>query len=161
MTDVERDLGEQLVRMLPVVRRALIRATRAAEGLPALPEAQVAVLRTLAREGPLSPAQIADRMHLARPTVSNLVREMTAEDLLERKPSPVDKRSVLLVPTTRASGVLTSFTRGRDQVLAQALADLPAKERDRLGRALPALEQVLKNLEAMAGPGTETDWRST
>ncbi|GHF32861.1 DNA-binding MarR family transcriptional regulator [Amycolatopsis bartoniae] len=146
----EPDPGEQLLRLMAPMRRAIIRATRVAEGLPTLPEAKVAVLRTLVRTGPLPPAQLALELHLARPTVSNLVRDMVGEGLLERRPSDLDKRSVLLVPTARARRVLDKFTRGRKEVVSRALAEIPARDRARVLNALPSLHRLLVRLEAMA-----------
>lgn len=152
---VEPDPGEQLALLTQLLRRALIRATRVAEGLPTLPEAQVAVLRTLLAHGPLSPAQLATHLHLARPTVSNLVRDLVADGLIERKPSTVDGRSVLLVLTARARHVLDTFTRGRTQVLSRALADLPAADRKRLVAALPSLRGLVERLQGMADVDVE------
>lgn len=153
MTEPHRampDPGEELARLMPLLRRAMVRATRAAEGLPTLPEAQVAVLRTLLATGPLSPAQLAVELHLARPTVSNLLRDLTAEGLIERRPSTVDKRSVLLVLTARAQEVLETFTRGSGEVLGRAIADLPPADRKRVVAALPSLNRLLEHLQAMA-----------
>ena len=138
---------EQLADLLRALWPALVRATRVAERLPPLPEAQVAVLRTLVATGGLTPGQLAVELHLARPTISNLVSDLTAEGLVDRRPSPHDGRSVLLVPTTRARQLLTSFSRGRVKILAQALDSLPFEDRDRLLSALPALELLLVELE--------------
>ncbi|KAA9158718.1 MarR family transcriptional regulator [Amycolatopsis acidicola] len=149
-TGAEPDPAVGLLRLLPALRRALIRATRAVEALPSLPEAQVAVLRTLVETGPLTPAQLAGELHLARPTVSNLVREMAAAGLVERRPSPVDKRSVLLEPTARGRYVRETFTRGRAEVLARAFAEIPATDRKRLTGALSALQRLLARVEAAA-----------
>ncbi|MGW7521149.1 MarR family transcriptional regulator, partial [Streptomyces sp. NPDC054796] len=71
--------------LLGPLRRAVLRATRNSEGLPDLPEAQIELLRTLstAPEG-LSPGAVAARLRVARSTVSNLVRVMSAAGLVER-----------------------------------------------------------------------------
>ena len=151
----EQAPGEQLALLMQLLRRALIRATRAAEGLPTLPEAQVAVLRTLLAHGPLSPAQLATQLHLARPTVSNLVRDLVSEGLLERQPSAVDGRSVLLVLTARARYVLDTFTRGRTQMLGRALAALPAADHRRILAALPSLRGLVEQLQAMTDADPE------
>jgi len=139
---------EHLAELLRALWPALVRATRAAEGLPALPEAQVAVLRILVATGGLTPGQLAAELHLARPTISNLVSELMSEGLLERRPSAVDGRSVLLVPTGRARHVLSAFGRGRLEVLAAALDALPPADRDRLGSAMPSLALLLGQLES-------------
>ncbi|MET0692560.1 MAG: MarR family transcriptional regulator [Propionibacteriaceae bacterium] len=149
-TRTEPSPAEQLADQLRALWQALVRATRTAEQLPSLPEAQVAVLRKLVASDGLSPAQLAAELHLARPTISNLVPELTAEGLVERRPSPLDGRSVLLVPTDRARDVLAAFSRGRVQVLARALDQVPPTDRRRLVEALPALELLLDRLETMS-----------
>lgn len=141
---------EKFSGLLRALWQALVRATRAAEQLPSLPEAQVAVLRALVTAGELTPGQLADDLHLARPTISNLVPELTAQGLVERHPSPVDGRSVVLVPTARARHVLKAFSRGRVEVLARAMEELPADDRELLISAMPSLERLLLRLEAAA-----------
>ncbi|MFJ7213040.1 MarR family winged helix-turn-helix transcriptional regulator [Amycolatopsis sp. NPDC098790] len=148
-TAVERDAGEQLWHLMPRLRRAIVVAVRAAERLPSLPEAQVFVLRTLVTLGPLTPARLAAELHLARPTVSNLVKDLVAAELLERHPAPDDRRSVLLVPTERAKSVLTTFAAGRDEVLSRALSEVSQKDRASLVAALPAMRHLMERLQAM------------
>ncbi|MFF5668481.1 MarR family transcriptional regulator, partial [Streptomyces griseofuscus] len=69
--------------LLGPLRRAVLRATRNAEGLPDLPEAQIELLRALSSspEG-LSPGAAATRVRVAPSTVSNLVRAMSAARLV-------------------------------------------------------------------------------
>jgi DNA-binding MarR family transcriptional regulator len=141
---------EQLAGLLRALWQAVVRATRAAEQLPTLPEAQVAVLRSLVATGGSTPGRLATELHLARSTISNLVPELTAHGLVDRRPSADDGRSVLLVPTDRARNVLTAFSRGRVDVLARALAALAETDRERLVGALPSLHRLLDQLELQA-----------
>ena len=140
------DFGERLAGLVQGLGRALVRAARLAEELPALPESQVAVLRRLGRAGGLTPAQLAADLHLARPTISNVVRDLGAAGLVERRPAPADGRSVVLVPTAQAEGLLVAFRQGRADVMARALAAAPAGDRERLAAALPALERLLDRI---------------
>ncbi|GAA2354163.1 MarR family transcriptional regulator [Saccharopolyspora halophila] len=149
MVDSTDETGESLMRLLPPLRRATVQAVRAAEGLPNLPEAQVLLLRTLEAVGPVTPGRLADELHLARPTVSNLVRELASSGLLERKPSEQDGRSVLLVPTDHARDLLEAFNRGRQEVLARALRAIPEADRDNVAAAVPSLGLLLKQLQQM------------
>jgi DNA-binding MarR family transcriptional regulator len=149
MVDATDEMGESLMRLLPPLRRATVQAVRAAEGLPDLPEAQVLMLRTLETAGPVTPGQLADELHLARPTVSNLVRELAASGLLDRKPSEQDGRSVTLELTDRARALLEAFNRGRQEVLAKALRSIPEEDRQNLAAAVPSLGLLLKQLQRM------------
>jgi DNA-binding MarR family transcriptional regulator len=101
------------------------------------------VLRRLSHTGGRTPAQLADDLHLARPTISNVVRDLTADGLVERRPAPADGRSVVLVPTARAEAQLRAFRRGRSEVMAGALATLSAEEIAYLKAAMPALTKLL------------------
>jgi DNA-binding MarR family transcriptional regulator len=123
--------------------RALVQATRSAVGLPTLPESQIAVLRRLSRTGGRTPAQLADDLRLARPTISNVVRDLSADGLVERRPAPGDGRSVVLVPTARAEALLMTFRLGRSEVMARAMATLSDDERARIQEAVPALAKLL------------------
>jgi DNA-binding MarR family transcriptional regulator len=144
---------EELAQLLRALWRAVARATREVEHLPTLAEAKAFLLRKLVSAGPLSPAQLAAELDLARPTVSNLVRELDAEGLLERRPSPVDGRSVLLVPTERARHVLEAFGRGRIEVVERAMAKLSAQDHGLLVAAVPSLRRLLEHLQTTTEDG--------
>ena len=159
MDGAPRELGDELVQVLRPLRRALVRATRAVEGLPSLTEAQVALLRVLVTGGPLSPARAAAELHLARSTVSNLVKELVGEGLVDRRPSALDGRSVELAPTARARELLETFNSGRGRVLSRALAEISAEDRERLAAAAPSLRRLLERLMAMGDIGEQEQWR--
>ncbi|MEU4237316.1 MarR family transcriptional regulator [Actinoplanes sp. NPDC026619] len=142
------ELPDRLVWLIRGFGRALVQATRRAGHSPPLPESQVMALRVLSHSGGRTPAQLADDLQLARPTVSNLVRDLTADALVERRPSAADGRSVLLVPTERAEGVLNAFRRGRSDVMARAVAGLPAEDQERIAAALPSLSLLLDRIRA-------------
>jgi DNA-binding MarR family transcriptional regulator len=122
--------------------RATIAATRATQGLPALPEAQVAVLRTLRSSPPMTPAELAQRLCLARPTISNLLRDLEAAGLVTRARSEVDRRSVILTITERAREVQDAFHRGRGEVVTSAWAALDESDRAALATAEPSLRRL-------------------
>jgi len=117
--------------------------------MPAL-ESQVQILRKLVASGELSSARLAEELRLARPTVSNSLRGLVADGLVQRERSTADGRSVLLQATTRGQDVLYAFRQGRADVLAEVLAELPADDQSRLLAALPSLDLLLERLEARA-----------
>ena len=73
--------------------------------MPAL-ESQVQILRKLVASGELSSARLAEELRLARPTVSNSLRGLVADGLVQRERSTADGRSVLLQATTRGQDEL-------------------------------------------------------
>jgi DNA-binding MarR family transcriptional regulator len=143
-------LEEQFPALLRGLWRAAARLARAGGDLPPLPEAQIEVLHTLAARGPMSPAQIAEALQLARPTVSNLIRVMTDCGLVRRWRSDSDGRAVLLSLTAEAETLMESVRRRRVEAFARALAQLPDGVRDQLVLAVPALVQLQQAMEATA-----------
>lgn len=137
------------------VSRATIAATRATQGLPALPEAQVAVLRTLRSSPSLTPAELAQRLGLARPTVSNLLRDLEAAGHVTRARSDVDRRSVILTITERTRRVQDAFHRGRGEVVTSAWAALEESDRAVLAAATPSLRRLADLLHDRVPPTSE------
>ncbi|MGW2860174.1 MarR family winged helix-turn-helix transcriptional regulator [Streptomyces sp. NPDC001205] len=138
----------ELGRLLGPLRRAVLRATRNAEGLPDLPEAQIELLRTLsAAPDGLAPREAAARLRVAPSTVSNLVRTMTAAGLVERVSHPHDLRTVTLTASDMARELLARYDSASTAALAEASAELPAEDRATLAAAMPALDRLLLAVE--------------
>jgi DNA-binding MarR family transcriptional regulator len=144
-----RATHEHLSHLLPALWKALTRATRDSERMPAL-ESQVSILRKIVDVGPMPPAQLADELYLARPTISNLLRDLEGDGLVTRQPSDTDRRSVLVVPTDYGRTVLKRFRLGRLEVLEEALAALGEHDRLVMEQSLPTLEHLLERLDAIA-----------
>jgi DNA-binding MarR family transcriptional regulator len=68
---------------------------------------QLAALREVEQKGPLSPAAIADRIHLSRGTVTGIVARLERRGLLERSPDQADRRSVRIDLTDLGRHVLS------------------------------------------------------
>lgn len=144
-----------LADIVRTVSRATVSATRAAKGLPTLPEAQVAVLRTLRASPALTPAELAQRLDLARPTISNLLRDLATAGYLVRQPSEVDRRSVTLTITEQARDVQDAFQRGRVEVVTTAWAALAESDRTALIAATPALHRLAEFLHCNTHPSPQ------
>jgi|GEM_PF-578790 len=102
---------------------------------------QLAVLRQLERaDAPLTPAAVAQRVHLSRATVTGICARLERGGHIERRPSPTDRRSVELWLTESGRAVLASA---------------PSLLQERFRRELTFLEdweqlQVLATLERIA-----------
>ncbi|WAP55289.1 MarR family winged helix-turn-helix transcriptional regulator [Streptomyces sp. S465] len=142
--------------LLGPLRRAVLRATRNAEGLPDLPEAQIELLRALssAPDG-LSPGAAANRLRVAPSTVSNLVRTMSAARLVDRIRPEHDHRTVVLTASADALKLLERYDRASTAALTRVVEELPEADRLALDQALPALDRLVAALEAGAGAGAE------
>ncbi|MFD3745394.1 MarR family winged helix-turn-helix transcriptional regulator [Nocardia sp. NPDC058633] len=137
----------QLSALLGPLRRAVLRRTRTAEGLPDLPEAQIELLRLLATTGGLTPSQAALELRVAQSTISNLIRTMSATGLVDRVPSPTDGRAATLTTSATARELLARYDHTSAAVLRDSLAKLPLADQRALQYALPALQQLLAALD--------------
>ena len=135
------EIAIELTRLLGPLRREMSRATRAAEELPDIPEAQIELLRILVAAGPVNTRDAAAALRIARPTVSNLVKAMTAAGLVERA-STGDLRSAMLVATPHARDMLFRFDRTSTATVAAAIARLSPAEQGVLASAIPVLNRL-------------------
>ena len=140
----------RLSGLISPLRRGLLRAARSAEHLPDLPDAQVEVLRALPDGTMRSPAAIAEELSLSRTTVSNLLRSMEAAGLVSREADPLDGRRVEVRASARAVSLLSRFDDASASFLAEAIAALPGDDRAALGAALPALERLRDEMQAIS-----------
>ncbi len=143
----------RLSGLISPLRRGLLRATRSAEHLPDIPDAQVEVLRALPDGTVRSPAEIAEELSLNRATVSNLLRTMERAGLVSRDADPLDGRRVEVRASARAVSLLRRFDDASANLLAEAIAALPDDDRTALGAALPALERLRDEMQAISRAG--------
>ncbi|GAA1836097.1 hypothetical protein GCM10009772_11930 [Pseudonocardia alni subsp. carboxydivorans] len=134
-------------RELGPLRRTLLRRTRIAADLPDLSEAQIELLRTLAAEGPLAPSELAAALRLARSTVSNLLRTLTAAGFVERR-AGANQRTVVVTVSARAAGALERYDAAAEALLGAALDRLAPAERAALAAAAPVLARLTGALDA-------------
>lgn len=127
------------------LRMALVRTSRrlrqhADTGLsPSLTSA----LATVARHGPLTPSELADRERVKRPTATRFIACLEQAGLLTREPDPQDGRSYSVTTSTRGAALLASARRRKNAYLARGLRSLDADELATLERAAELLERLL------------------
>ncbi|MDV6034427.1 MAG: MarR family transcriptional regulator [Phycisphaera sp. RhM] len=101
---------------------------------------QLAVLQEAQRLGSASPKAIARAVHLSQATVSGILQRLERRELILRKPSANDKRSVMIEISPQGE---------------QVLQDSPSLLQDRFRDALSSLEewerlQILSTLQRVA-----------
>lgn len=146
----------QFAHLVPALWRTMRRAARAEGSLPAN-ESQVTILRLLLLHGDLSPAQLADLLRIARPTVSNLLRDLVASGLVERRIAEHDARSMVISVTSAGRDVLETFREERVALLGSALGRMSDEDQTRLTAAMPALRSLLRQLERVADEAAEPE----
>ncbi|WP_200952503.1 MarR family winged helix-turn-helix transcriptional regulator [Agromyces sp. Soil535] len=150
----------RLSGLVPPLRRGLLRAARTAEHLPDIPDTQIEVLRALPVGTTRSPAEIAEELSLSRTTVSNLLRTMEAAGLITRDTDRDDRRRVEVRASARAVSILQRFDQASANILAEAIAALPDDDRVALAAALPALERLRDEAQAISRSGRGSRPRS-
>lgn len=149
----------QFAHLVPALWRTMKRASRVEGKLPAN-ESQVTILRMLILHGDLTPAQLAELLRIARPTVSNLLKDLVSSGLVERRISEHDARSMLISATAEGRDVLQAFRKDRVAIVHAALDRLPAQEQEDLRRLMPTLRHLLRQLEVVADDVNMSDSRT-
>ena len=126
------------------------RSSRRLVGTP-LPElglsgAQLELVRVVRRNPGIGVAEAAAALGLAPNTVSTLVGQLTALEVIVRLRDASDRRVARLELTPSAGAALESWRDRRSQATAAALAGLDADERAAIARALPLLARVAASL---------------
>jgi MarR family transcriptional regulator, organic hydroperoxide resistance regulator len=101
--------------------------------------AQLWALAQIAEHPGITVGELARALAVHQSTASNLLRELEAAGLLNRKKVREDLRSVRLQATAKGHAVLKRAPRPLIGVLQQALSDLPSANLDAMHRQLQAL----------------------
>jgi DNA-binding MarR family transcriptional regulator len=130
------------------LRRVLRSSIRSDYPWETLPMAQVEILQRLRTEPGLRVNDLAIRHRLATNTVSALVQQLVAAGLVARTPDPADRRAVHVHLTAEGEQTLTGWQDAHARRLDAALSRLAPEQRSAVINALPALSQLVDELEA-------------
>jgi DNA-binding MarR family transcriptional regulator len=136
-----------LLAAIGAVRRTTRRAARNASATEPLPPARSELLRLTARQPGITVAEAARELRLAPNTVSTMVGDLTAQGLVTRGRSSADGRAVRLSVTATARQRLARWRDLRAELAGQALAGLPAEDREAIAAAVPALVRLAGQLD--------------
>ena len=87
----------------------------------------------------MRPSALAERLHIAARSATEVVDALEAAGLVERTPDPDDRRATLVRPTDAARGELAEVDRVRRQQSERFLAVLSERDRKSLDRILRIL----------------------
>ncbi|MEU3573940.1 MarR family winged helix-turn-helix transcriptional regulator [Kitasatospora sp. NPDC036755] len=147
-------LADEFSTLLVGIQRLVRRHLRHTSDEPRLRGAQAELLR-LVRDTPgLRVSEAADELCLAGNSVSTLVNQLVALNLLRRGSDPADRRAALLYATPEAVERIEAWRRRRRALMGDIVTGLPPAEREALAAALPALRQVADGLRTAPAPGT-------
>lgn len=145
--ETERRVADELLTALSSIRRAARRSSGRPPELATLTTAQLELARLVRRKPGISIAGAAEAMRLAPNTVSTLVGDLSSAGLLVRRTDPSDRRVAQLELTESWKRKIDAWRDRRVSAVDDAMRRLPADERRRLERALPALQGLAEELE--------------
>ena len=135
-----------LTEVITRLRRALRSSVRTDIAWEKLPMAQVELLQSLTEDSPARVSDLAERLHLAPSTVSGLISQMLAADLVERGTDPDDRRAAIVEIASKGREELASWETANERRVIAALTKLTAEERSDIAAALPALRHLAGKL---------------
>ena len=126
---------------LQVTTTRLARRLRREAGARLTPS-QLSVMASIDRSGPITLGALAECERVAPPTITRVVAKLEADGLVERRPDPDDRRVARVVTTADGERLLAESRARKIAWLAERLDQLPARDRQRIGAALDALERL-------------------
>lgn len=104
----------------------------------------LSVLHTLSRKGPMRLTELTATEQMTQPAITQMVKRLEADGLLERRVDPRDARAVLVQLTPRGAQVVEARRAARVERLTSLLACLSPAERSAIAAAVPALAHAIE-----------------
>lgn len=139
----------ELLAALGAIRRVARRTVRSSAYAGTLPSARSELLRLIARRPGVSVADAAQELRLAPNSVSTMVSQLAANDLLDRSRAAADGRTVRLTVTGEGAARVAQWRDIRAELAGRALERLTAADRRAVSAAVPALARLAEQMEAL------------
>jgi DNA-binding MarR family transcriptional regulator len=108
--------------------------------------AQAQALKIL-RTGPLCTGELAVKLRISAPAVTQLTDRLTRKELIERRAVDGDRRSVQVALTVRGRRAVDRFREQRNAIFGSALAGLDSRDRLSVVEALSKVVAALEKLD--------------
>ncbi|HVS18566.1 MAG TPA: MarR family transcriptional regulator [Planctomycetota bacterium] len=146
------DRDREVVQALRRIIRAVDLHSRRLEESFGLTAPQLAALQEAQRFGPLSPGELARRIHLSAGTVTGILDRLERRALVHRVPDPADRRRLEIEVTHEGREVLLRAPALLQDRLRQALGGLQDWEQTLLLSALQRIASMMDASELSASP---------
>jgi DNA-binding MarR family transcriptional regulator len=145
--DLPASLAVELHELVGQLRRRMREQADARD----LPPSQVAVLRRLERDGPVTVSALARAAGVRSQSMGATVAALQAAGLVAGAPDPADGRQTLLSLTPACRKWIRQSRAAKQDWLSRAIAaELGAREQQELARALALLQRVIATQPAAA-----------
>ncbi|MEU8300092.1 MarR family transcriptional regulator [Micromonospora sp. NPDC048909] len=121
-----------------VARRLRHRTRESLEPWDVTPS-QARALGVLARHGVLRPSSLAEHLRIAARSATEVVDDLQARGLVERRPDPNDRRATLVALTAEGGRTAAAIRAARQAEADRFFADLDPADREQLARILRTL----------------------
>ncbi|MER7889752.1 MarR family transcriptional regulator [Micromonospora sp. NPDC094482] len=121
-----------------VARRLRHRTRESLEPWDVTPS-QARALGVLARHGVLRPSSLAEHLRIAARSATEVVDDLQARGLVERRPDPNDRRATLVALTAEGARTASAIRDARHAEADRFFADLDPVDREQLARILRTL----------------------
>lgn len=133
---------ESVVADLTLAIGQLLRRLRSEAHPGELNLSQASVLARLAREGPLTTADLARAESMKPQSMKAILAILEEAGCVERQPHPTDGRQILFVPTPKGLEERKQRAAAKREWLVDALAGLDQAEIDALAAAIPIIKRL-------------------
>jgi DNA-binding MarR family transcriptional regulator len=137
------DVRHQTANALHSAALRLLRRARTADAQMDLDGPRASALSVLVFGGPVPIGRLAVIEQVSPPAITKTVNALEADGLVERLPSDVDRRIVLVRATAAGRALLERGRAARVRLVADLLADISERDRRTLERAALLIAQLL------------------
>ncbi|MEO1136933.1 MAG: MarR family transcriptional regulator [Pseudomonadota bacterium] len=120
----------------------LLRVLRKQDAEAGLSAPKLSVLSVLAFGGTATLKTLAAVEQVSRPTMTKLIQELEADDMVKRQTNPDDRRNQLISITAKGKSVFGTARRKRLDALARQVADLSKSDRQAVVKAIAPLRKL-------------------
>lgn len=106
--------------------------------------AQAGCLHVLARQDGLSQSELADKLHVSRPTATTMLQKMEASGVIERRSDDQDQRLVRIYLTPTGRVLVDRIEAVFAQLIGAGLGPMTDSDRSELRRLLGVLNENLR-----------------
>lgn len=150
MTMPRQDAADQFVKLIPLIRRKLLRRS----DLPQIPNLNFShfhLLMLIEDEGAVTNGQISETLSIAPPNVTPLITKLVEENYITRVPDERDRRVIWNQLTDKGEAVLRERRNSFRKLFEERLDFLSDEETDQLINSLNTLTEIVEKMDRRDG----------
>jgi DNA-binding MarR family transcriptional regulator len=134
---MDEDFAGSLIRLSLAVQYVHQDVSRSFDQTP-----QQAVRMFSLLQGPVGMAELSDRLHIEKSTLTGLVDRAERRHMVHRTPDPADRRALRVALTEKGREVAAAFYCAVTDALLGHIADLPEETKEQLNASVPPTATV-------------------